>query len=38
VLKLPPETALPAGARIAGMVSLGLWIAVAACGRSIAYF
>jgi hypothetical protein len=35
---LPAGTAMPRAARIAGGLSLGLWIAVAACGRSIAYF
>ena len=29
---------MPARVRIAGLLSLALWIAVAACGRSIAYF
>ena len=29
---------MPARAKIAGMLSLGIWVAVAACGRSIAYF
>ena len=35
---LPPGAPLPARAKAAGMLSLGLWLAVAACGRSIAYF
>lgn len=35
---LRPGVPLPATARMAGMVSLTLWIVVAACGRSIAYF
>jgi hypothetical protein len=35
---LPPGAAMPPRARIAGALSLGLWAAVAACGRSIAYF
>jgi hypothetical protein len=35
---LPPGTPMPATARMAGMVSLTLWLAVVACGRSIAYF
>jgi hypothetical protein len=35
---LPPGTAMPAAARRAGMLSIGMWITVAACGRSIAYF
>jgi len=38
VMNLPPEVAMPSQARIAGIISLGLWLAVAACGRSIAYF
>jgi hypothetical protein len=29
---------MPPRAKIAGMFSLGIWVAVAACGRSIAYF
>jgi hypothetical protein len=35
---LPPGAPLPARAKAAGALSLGLWLAVAACGRSIAYF
>ena len=35
---LPPMAPLPPAARRAGMISIGLWIAVAICGRSIAYF
>jgi hypothetical protein len=35
---LAPGVAMPARARIAGALSLALWIGVAACGRSIAYF
>ncbi len=35
---LPPGVAMPAAARMAGYSSLGIWLAVAACGRSIAYF
>jgi hypothetical protein len=35
---LPPLKALPAAARIAGIASLTIWLFVAACGRSIAYF
>ena len=38
VVNLPPGVAMPQRARVAAMLSLGLWIAVAACGRSIAYF
>lgn len=35
---LTPGAPLPARAKLAGALSLGIWIAVAACGRSIAYF
>jgi hypothetical protein len=35
---LPPGAGMPTRARIAGFLSLGIWILVAACGRSIAYF
>jgi hypothetical protein len=38
VADLPPGAAMPARARIVGAVSLLIWVAVAACGRSIAYF
>jgi hypothetical protein len=38
VEKLPPGAIMPARARIAGLLSLIIWVAVAACGRSIAYF
>jgi hypothetical protein len=38
VVALPAGTAMPTAARIAGYLSLAVWIAVAACGRSIAYF
>ena len=38
VAKLPAGVMMPARAKVAGMLSLGIWIAVAACGRSIAYF
>ncbi len=38
VKDLPPLTALPAAARWAGIASIAIWLAVAACGRSIAYF
>lgn len=37
VRSLPPLAPLPAAARMAGFVSIGLWIAVAAAGRTIAY-
>jgi hypothetical protein len=36
--KLSPGVPMPARARMAGAVSLVIWVAVAACGRSIAYF
>jgi uncharacterized protein DUF6644 len=36
--KLPPGAIMPARARMAGLLSLVVWVAVAACGRSIAYF
>src|SRR5215468_4049141 len=35
---LAPGAAMPSRARLAGVLSLGIWVAVAACGRSIAYF
>lgn len=38
VRDLPPLTPLPAGARRAAVTSVVIWIAVAICGRSIAYF
>jgi hypothetical protein len=38
VRDLPPRSLLPAAARRAGIASLAIWIAVAICGRSIAYF
>ena len=38
VEKLPPGAIMPARALIAGLLSLVIWVAVAACGRSIAYF
>jgi hypothetical protein len=36
--KLPPGATMPSRARMAGLLSLVIWVAVAACGRSIAYF
>lgn len=33
-----PHTPLPGGARLIGVTSLAIWLAVAACGRLIAYF
>jgi uncharacterized protein DUF6644 len=38
VRDLPPLAPLPAAARSAGITSICVWLAVAACGRSIAYF
>jgi hypothetical protein len=35
---LPAGAPMPKSVRAAAYVSLGVWIAVAACGRSIAYF
>ncbi|MFN3350685.1 DUF6644 family protein [Pseudorhodoplanes sp.] len=35
---LQPHTPLPARARLIGITSILLWLAVAACGRLIAYF
>jgi hypothetical protein len=35
---LPPLQPLPRAARNAGVASIALWLIVAACGRSIAYF
>jgi hypothetical protein len=35
---LAPGAPMPPHARIVGLISLLVWIAVAACGRSIAYF
>jgi hypothetical protein len=33
-----PRMPMPASARASGFASLATWLAVAACGRSIAYF
>jgi hypothetical protein len=38
VTGLGPGVAMPASAKTAGLMSLAIWIVVAACGRSIAYF
>jgi hypothetical protein len=38
VRALPPLATLPPTARRAGVISVAVWIAVAICGRSIAYF
>ena len=35
---LAPGASMPRRAKLAGALSLGIWIAAAACGRSIAYF
>lgn len=35
---LPPLTPLPSGARVAALSSITIWVAVAICGRLIAYF
>jgi hypothetical protein len=37
VIKLSPGVAMPADAMTAGFISLAIWLAVAACGRSIAH-
>ena len=38
VENLAPNVAMPASAKMVGALSLGIWVVVAACGRSIAYF
>jgi hypothetical protein len=38
VKELPPFAPMPPAARAAGIASIVSWIAVAICGRSIAYF
>ena len=38
VTGLGPGVAMPASAKTAGLMSIAIWIAVAACGRTIAYF
>ena len=38
VVALPPGARMPRAARIGAALSLAIWVAVAACGRSIAYF
>jgi hypothetical protein len=38
VEKLPPHAAMTRTAKLAGLVSVAIWVAVAACGRAIAYF
>jgi hypothetical protein len=37
VERLAPGASMPARAKVAGVLSLGIWVVVAACGRSIAY-
>jgi hypothetical protein len=38
VERLPAGAAMPAAAKVAGLASIGIWLAVAVCGRAIAYF
>jgi hypothetical protein len=38
VAGLAANAPMPASAKAAGALSLGIWVMVAACGRSIAYF
>lgn len=38
VLTVPPGAPLPSAVRASAVLSLIIWIAVAACGRGIAYF
>lgn len=38
VAAVPAGAPLPGAARAAGIISIALWIAVAACGRTIAYY
>jgi hypothetical protein len=38
VTGLGPGATMPASAKTAGFMSLAIWLAVAACGRTIAYF
>jgi Family of unknown function (DUF6644) len=35
---LPANATLPGRARLAAVISLAIWLSVAACGRLIAYF
>lgn len=37
ITEVPPNTSLPARARAAAVISLLIWVSVAACGRLIAY-
>jgi hypothetical protein len=38
VADLPARAPMPRAAKAAGLLSLAIWLAVAACGRAIAYF
>ena len=38
ITTLSSDAAMPAIAKVTGLCSLAIWISVAACGRSIAYF
>jgi hypothetical protein len=38
VVGLSPGVAMPASAKAAGFMSIAIWLVVAACGRTIAYF
>ena len=38
IADFPPNAALPSRARTAAIISLMIWVTVAACGRLIAYF
>jgi hypothetical protein len=38
IVDLSPGVAMPASAKTAGFMSLAIWLVVAACGRTIAYF
>lgn len=38
VKHLPPLTPMPSGARVAAVSSIAIWVAVAICGRLIAYY
>jgi len=38
VIDLAAGAAMPTRAKVAGLLSIGLWLVAAACGRSIAYF
>jgi hypothetical protein len=36
--EIAPGVPIPSHARTAAVLSIGIWLGVAACGRSIAYF